>query len=373
MAGGGSGGHVTPLLAVAKELKKVSTGAEIVVLTDRGFFENSKNLFKDLPDVKISKIYAGKLRRYHSKSLLWHFLYLPVLFKNIRDIIYTAIGFVQAFFVYIKIRPDVVFCKGGFVCIPVGCIAHLLKIRLIIHDSDTKPGLTNRVLSKFAETILTGMPEQFYDYSKSKMIYSGIPVDSRYSNIDSKIKKKYKTTLGFDDNAKVMLLTGGGNGSESMNKMMNSVAGELLKSGWGIIHLTGGGKSEESLKVRSELSDDLQKLWLIEEFTDMVPRMLAADIVIARTSASTLQECANSKKCVIGIASPHLADQQMNSKFFSKKDAIIALDENEIDSSGAKLLTAISKITEGDYSENLYKYFAKPDATGKIVDVILKT
>lgn len=377
LVGGGSGGHVTPLKAIASELLKKEPDSELYLITDRSFYKRANQLFSETKVVFIKKIFAGKYRRYRGKSFIWHVTHLPTLLKNLRDGIYFIIGFLQSVFLLIRIRPDVVFFKGGFLCVPVGYAASLFGVRIIIHDSDTKPGLTNRILARFADVIATGMPEEFYPYDKKRMIYTGIPVASSFQPITKEKQSEYKRQLGFNSDQPVLLLTGGGNGSVNLNNILSRVAGELLQQGWGIIQLAGVNKAEDSKLVRSKIPKNLQKNWQIDEFADMVSRLLAADVIVARTSASTLQECANAKKLVVGIASPHLEDQNMNSEFFASKKAIVSLDEEKLQNNESQLLQTVIKSFQAsnnssEYARNLHSHFAKPSAASDLANLILK-
>jgi UDP-N-acetylglucosamine--N-acetylmuramyl-(pentapeptide) pyrophosphoryl-undecaprenol N-acetylglucosamine transferase len=377
LAGGGSGGHVTPLKAIARQLRLQKGTVELYVITDRSFYGRAQEIFADMADVRIKRIFAGKLRRYHSKSLFWHAVHLPTLLKNIRDLIYIALGTIQSLWLLIRTRPDVVFCKGGFVCVPVGYVAHLFKIPIIIHDSDTKPGLTNRMLSRFARTIATGMPAEFYPYEPSKMVYSGMPVENAYQPQSKKQQDEHKSALGFEPSRPVLLLTGGGNGSIPLNEILSRGAGELLKQGWGVIHLAGKGKVGAVEAVRGQLPKNLQQNWHIEEFAQMAPRLLAADIIVARTSANTLQECANAQKAVIGVPSPHLADQNMNAEYFNSKNALVVLAESSLDEPST-LVSAVSELFENQdkaksLAKTLHDNFAKPDAAKELAKLILAT
>lgn len=344
----------------------------VTAVVDRGFKSQAESLFAE-DDLKIKAIFAGKYRRYHSKSFAWHILHLPTLIKNIRDVLYLCIGLIQSLLTLVLRRPQVVFCKGGFVCVPIGIVARLLRIPLVIHDSDTRPGLTNRILSRWACYIGTGMPVEFYPYDRSITTYTGIPVSSAFRPVASAEQQRHKAKLGFGRSQKVLLITGGGNGADSLNKKVVKVVGELLESGWGIVHLAGRGKANTLQRVKDSLDSHIRDNWQIEEFTDMVPRMLAADVVIARTSASTLQECANAKKRVIGIPSPHLEDQSMNADFFASKQAILAVDQTEVTSE--QLIDHIRTMSGAKavrYGTTLHAEFARPQAAQDITDLIMK-
>lgn len=370
LAGGGSGGHVTPLKAIYDNLDANSVSTRVIV--DRGFSAQTRTLFNG-EDVTIKTIFAGKYRRYQSKSVLWHLTHLPTLLKNVRDIVLLLLGFVQSLAILVSYRPDVVFCKGGFVCVPVGLAAHLLRVPLVIHDSDARPGLTNRILSRWAQRIGTGMPTDFYPYDASKTSYTGIPVDRAFRPVSQKKQQEYKQQLGFSNEQSVLLVTGGGNGADSLNQKVSEVVGDLLADGWGIVHLAGKGKTGKLLKQQRSIPEKVRENWRIEEFADMVPCMLAADVVLTRTSASTLQECANARKCVIGVPSPHLDDQAMNAQFFASKQAIIAVDQTEL--SPQELLEVIASVVGNrgeDLATTLHGLFARPSAAADITRLLLE-
>ena len=155
--GGGSGGHVTPVVAVFKEILKKNKKAELRFWCDKKFLPQAEKTMKSAfgERVKISSIHSGKLRRYNHLTLLQHFTIPSVVFGNIADFFKNILGVFQAFFKLIFWRPDVIFCKGGFVCVPAGLAAWVLRIPIVIHDSDAHPGLANRILSKFARKIAT--------------------------------------------------------------------------------------------------------------------------------------------------------------------------------------------------------------------------
>ncbi len=317
MVGGGSGGHVTPLKAVAERILEKHSNAQIEVVTDRRFGPQTREVFASLQDIKITEIYAGKFRRYNSKSFAWHVVHLPTVLKNLVDIFLVAIGTVQIVIKFARKKPDVVFCKGGFVSVPVGFVARLYKLPMIIHDSDTHAGLSSRIISRWASKIATGMPTKYYDYPQEKMIYTGIPVDEGFTPIADSARQKLKKRLGFDT-APLVLVTGGGTGAERLNLALERVGEGLIEKGWQIIQITGKGKSEPAINARGELENSRSSRWVIEEFKPLKDYILAADVVVTRTGATTMQELANSKKTVITIPSRFLSGghQLKNAQMF---------------------------------------------------------
>ena len=151
VVGGGSGGHVTPVLAVAREILKIRPRAKIEFWTDKKYYKNARKLMvENGMDLRVRKIAAGKLRRYTNFTFVTYLRNFDVVLKNIADFFKIIGGFIQSFFRLVFNRPDVIFLKGGYVCLPVGMVARFLRIPYVIHDSDAVPGLTNRLLSKKA-------------------------------------------------------------------------------------------------------------------------------------------------------------------------------------------------------------------------------
>jgi UDP-N-acetylglucosamine--N-acetylmuramyl-(pentapeptide) pyrophosphoryl-undecaprenol N-acetylglucosamine transferase len=174
VTGAGSGGHITPVLAVAHELKKQQEDIRIVYIGQKG------DSLADVPaaDQNIDEVFliqAGKLRRYHGEG--WRqLLDLPTMWKNIRDAGRVVVGLFQSFNLLRKIRPEVIFIKGGFVGVPVGLAAAVLRIPYITHDSDALPGLANRIIAPWAKKHAVGLPKEVYSYPPDKTITVGVPL-----------------------------------------------------------------------------------------------------------------------------------------------------------------------------------------------------
>src|SRR6266542_1536153 len=217
--GGGSGGHVTPVVAVLRELRKEETDLEIRFWCDKKFAPEARGIIQHYdPSILVDTVLAGKLRRYHSLPV-WLQLLRPfsILLPNIRDLLLVGCGFLQSIVKLFLWRPDVVFTKGGFVCLPVGCAAWLLKIPLVIHDSDAHPGLTNRVLAKFATAIATGAPLKYYSYPAEKAQYVGTPVNEAFQPFTLEERKELKESFGFNPKLPLVVVTGGGLGAQTIN------------------------------------------------------------------------------------------------------------------------------------------------------------
>src|SRR5665648_431048 len=216
--GGGSGGHVTPVVAVLRVLKHQEPNSDIRFWCDRGFYKHAVATVHHFDEtIVVDKIFAGKLRRYNNIPLWKQLLRPDIVLPNIRDGFFITLGFFQSLIKLIIWRPDVVFAKGGFVCLPVGLATHILRIPLVIHDSDAHPGLTNRVLSRWATSIATGAPLKYYRYPKSKSRYVGIPVSSDCHPYSETEKAEHKQLLGFDVDRPLAVVIGGGLGAKRLN------------------------------------------------------------------------------------------------------------------------------------------------------------
>ena len=168
--------------------------------------------------VPVHVIRAGKLRRYHGVPLVRQLLDIPTVVRNLRDIAYIVIGFVQSFVLLLRFKPDVVFAKGGYVCLPLGYAAKLLRIPLVIHDSDARPGLTNKLLGRFAQAIATGSPLENYNYPAERSSYTGVPIDPAFHPFTEAEQRAARDTIGIVDIDKpLIVVTGGGLGAESIN------------------------------------------------------------------------------------------------------------------------------------------------------------
>ncbi len=225
--GGGSGGHVTPVVAVLKELRQAHPRVELRFWVDRKFAPQARSIVAVYDEtIPISTIAAGKFRRYHHLNFWQHLFWPSLVFRNIGDAFLVGLGFIQSFFKLLFWRPDVVFTKGGYVCLPVGLAAALLRIPLVIHDSDAHPGLTNRVLARFATSIGTGAPLEYYAYPRHKAEYVGIPVASEFKPFSAPAQRAAKIEWGITPAQPLLVVTGGGLGARRLNR----VVAESLKS-----------------------------------------------------------------------------------------------------------------------------------------------
>ena len=365
-AGGGSGGHVTPVLAVINELKKHDAELQVVFVTDKKFGSQAAEIMqKAAVPVRTKKIIAGKFRRFHRVSFVKQLLDIPTVLRNIRDFFYTLVGFLQSFWLLIRFKPDVVFTKGGFVCVPLGLVARLMNIPIVIHDSDAHPGLANRILARWTTSIATGSPLENYNYPAARAHYVGIPVNGTFHPIKAEERQRLKGLLGLHDTKKpLIVVTGGGLGARNINRAITAIAPQLLDMA-AIVHITGTQGYQEVLSRAPEHIDYLAKPFIS---AGMAPLFGAADIVITRAGATTMQELAAMAKAVIIVPNPYLTGghQLKNAEVYAKESAAVIVDEDELVANTAVLRRRIEELLKdarkrAQLGARLHR-FAKPDA-----------
>lgn len=371
--GGGSGGHVTPVRAVLNELARHDKGVQAYFICDRTFGPHAEKIMASasLP-VTTRRVFAGKLRRYHGVSVLRQLLDFETTFKNIGDIGLIGLGFIQSFFLLLKWRPDVVFTKGGFVCLPAGLAAAILRIPLVVHDSDAHPGLTNRMLARFATRIATGAPLEHYPYPKAKSTYVGIPVDAAFRPYPADEQKAAKARLGLPDTEKpLVVVTGGGLGARRINHAVAAIARDMVPHA-AIYHITGAAQLDETLKRAPELAEYLVVPFVADGMAEVIG---AADVVVTRAGATTLLEVAASAKAAVIIPNAMLTGGHQVKNAAVYADAAVVLDESSIVKEPSALLQAIMRLLEDpkrrqELGASLHT-FAKPDAALDTAELIV--
>jgi UDP-N-acetylglucosamine--N-acetylmuramyl-(pentapeptide) pyrophosphoryl-undecaprenol N-acetylglucosamine transferase len=378
LTGGGSGGHITPLLSLARELKQQAPDCQIVYIGHKGDnFDSLKLAAKDF-DFTVF-INGGKFRRYHGGSWLFNILDIRTWLLNIRDFFRVIKSIGTCLKIINKFQPDVVFSKGGFVAVPVGLAARLRRIPIVTHDSDAVPGLANRIVGRWARLHATGMPAEFYDYPKNTIEYVGIPIDSRIKRVTPKLQKQTKHGLKLPEDSEVLLLSGGGNGSEHLNELLIAISRHLLESNLSlqIIHIAGKAHEESVKRAYQHLLPKAQqnRVRTLGFSPDFYSLSAAADLIITRAGATTLAELAVAGKACIIIPAPFLAGghQLKNAQQLADNDAAVVLDDSvEAD----ELLAVINELLNDNSRrwqlvKNLYAT-AQPDAAVKLAGLILK-
>lgn len=305
MTGGGTAGHVTPNIALIPELQ--AKDYDISYIGSYNGIESQ--LIGDL-GIPYYGIASGKLRRYIDP-------------KNLSDPFKVVKGFGQARSLLRKLKPDVVFSKGGFVSVPVVLAAKSCGIPCVIHESDMTPGLANKICIPCAHRVCTNFPETMQHLPAAKAVLTGSPIRQELFRGN---KNKGLDFCGFDDKKPVILIIGGSLGAVAVNKAVRQILPQLLEQ-FQVIHLCGKGKLDTSLQ---NTKGYVQYEYIKEELSDL---MAAADVMISRAGANAICEILALRKPNILIplsAEASRGDQILNAASFEKSGYSIVIQENEI-------------------------------------------
>lgn len=379
LTGGGSGGHITPLLAIAAELKRTQPKITIIYIGQTG--DKLGDIPANHPAIdKVFTVRAGKLRRYHGEG--WkQLLDIPTMFKNIRDMFYLLIGIFQSRKLLKELQPDIIFVKGGFVGVPVGLAAGTLGIPYITHDSDAIPGLANRIIARKAALHAVALPAEIYQYPADRTVSTGIPLQKEFNPVTASLKKQYRQQLNMSEKALYLFIIGGGLGSQRINKAVTEIVPHLLHEfpNLQVIHAVGraNGKDVTTAYAQSVAPEEHGRV-VVKDYIDDVYRYSgAADIVITRAGATNLAEFALQGKACIVIPSPFLAGghQLKNAQYLSDQHAAVVLDETDLLADSNRLAKLVSDLLQNDHQRKTladnFSRFAKPNATKDLATLIL--
>jgi UDP-N-acetylglucosamine--N-acetylmuramyl-(pentapeptide) pyrophosphoryl-undecaprenol N-acetylglucosamine transferase len=303
--GGGSAGHVTPNIAIINELDHQEWNIK--------YIGSKKGIEKELIskiNIPYHEISSGKLRRY-------------VDFENVKDIFRVLRGCLEARKILKKLRPNLVFSKGGFVSVPVIVAARSLGIPIFIHESDMTPGLANKISQRFATKIFTSFEEteKFFPKNQTKAI--GSPIRKEILNGSPEQGRHF---LGFHQKLPVLTIMGGSLGAKKINEAVRESIHDLT-SKYQIVHLCGKGNVDQTLVG---LPGYKQFEYIHEELPDI---LAATDTVITRGGSNAIFEFLALKIPMLIIPlgrAQSRGDQILNAKSFEEKGYSLTLEEENL-------------------------------------------
>ena len=401
--GGGSGGHITPAVAVIREILEKRPRAEVEFWTDFKYFKNVTKLCSEIgvswaegreskkgrkgPVIRVRRTLAGKFHRYAGWKFKDYFVHFDItvkdlIFGNILGFLGFLGGLFVSFFRLMFSRPNIIFLKGGYTCLPVGMMARLFHIPYIIHESDSIAGLANRLLMKKALKVAFGMPPKAEIMEKHKnYVCTGIPVAPEFKEVSLYKTEQLKKAFSFSPDKPLVVITGGSQGSENLNETTRLILPELLK--FTSVALVAGRKHYENMldlkKYENWDHATLESNFRMWEFnTTMDELMGAADVVVSRAGATTIAELASLKKATILVPFERLpgSHQLENAKRLVAANAAIMVSDAEMMKSPAKLFEAIKHLVHSprlraDLAEHLHEE-AHADAAKRLADLILE-
>ncbi len=353
LTGGGTGGHLVPLVAVAKVIKGFAADTEFLFMGPKGEMEIKFMAEAGIPS---KFVLAGKLRRYFS-------------FLNFTDFFKIIFGFVQSLFHLLVFMPDAIFSKGGFASFPVVLAGWIYRIPVLIHESDSAPGLANIVLGRLASRIAVSYPDAEKEFPAEKVVLTGNPL--RW-DIASGNAQKAKDLFHLNEARKTIFIYGGSLGSKIINDKITNILPELVRN-YQVIHQTGVKNFEAVTRKVGELGIKIERdnyypvAFIGEELKDI---LAVSDLVISRAGANSISEFAANGKAsvIIPIESSNGDHQRKNAYAVEKIGGCIVLEENNLGEN--LLLSRINDILNDDdlrkkMEENVRKFY-HPDAAEKI-------
>lgn len=368
LVGGGTAGHVLPLTALASELKAQGVATRLII--DRSATANSSiGGYVGL----VNRLWTGKFRRYHGRSWLNRLSDVDTLLLNLKDMFLIGLGTAQCIGLMLLKRPDVIFINGGAIGVPVGLTARMLRVRYLIHESDTKPGLANRLIGGGARRILLGLTP-IGELEDRKTYFTGIPLRESYIKWRGHDASEIKNELGLDPKRPLVLVTGGSQGSGVVNQAIMHIAPELTEFA-NVIHICGPKHIKSVTEASQLFPKHYRALGFAQE--EMGQYLASATVVVARAGATTLAELAYFAKPAILIPNPLLVGghQLSNASLFAQAEAAEVLAEAQLTEDPGSLLALLKALLDStkrrrQLSENI-ALFAKPNATADIVGHIL--
>jgi UDP-N-acetylglucosamine--N-acetylmuramyl-(pentapeptide) pyrophosphoryl-undecaprenol N-acetylglucosamine transferase len=362
--GGGTGGHFYPIIAVAQKVNKIIDqekiiGAKLYYVSNEPY--DKQALMEN--SLEFQEVSAGKLRIYFS-------------IKNFFDLFKTAIGVLRAIFKIFSIYPDVVFGKGGYASFPALFAARILRIPVVIHESDSAPGRVNVWAGKFAKRIAVSFPEAVQFFPENKVAWTGQPVRTEIE--EKSEKSKALEYFKLESNLPVLLILGGSQGAELINNTVLDALPRLVEK-YQIIHQTGVKHYKlVSGEANVALSNNINKnrYMPIAYLSSLQMKMAAgaADTIVSR-AGSTLFEIANwgVPSILIPFTESNADHSKKNAFNYARAGACSVIEEMNMTAN--ILVHEINNIVENKdvwerMSQNA-KNFSKPDAAEKIAREIL--
>lgn len=354
LVGGGTGGHITPLIAVGEEL----TARKIPFIFIGSADSREEKMITDI-SWQFMGIAAGKWRRYTT--------WLSLL-ENIVDAGRVVLGIFQAIKIIKKTNAKLIFSKGGFVAVPVVLAAKLTGRPIVIHESDTVMGVANKISARFARRVLTNFSPSVFSFADRRFVQVGMPIRRSLRQAAAlKAPKKSRP---------LVLVLPGSQGSVAINNYLKATLGRLIAVA-DVVHLTGEKEYPQFAELRQQLAAKDQGRYKPYGFIDReLPLYFQmADLLVTRASATTTAEAALFKKAVFLIPLPTAAGnhQVINAKILERAGAAYVREQHQLTPElfardVEDLLANPARLT--GYGEALHNYFDQSETIRKVIEEI---
>lgn len=326
IAGGGSGGHIYPALAIVKGLHDIYPSLDVLYLGTQHGMEQELVPRANIP-----------FRTIHARGLLG-----KGVSQKLRGVASAFRGLVEAHHLMRKFRPDVVVGTGGYVSGPVGLAAIMLKRPLILQEQNVWPGFTNRKLAPYAKTVIIPFDEG-KRYFPGTVRFSVIqnPVHVEHPEVT---REKARIAVGMDPKLTVLLATGGSQGSQALNQfLLRWLPVVQERDDWGLVWATGKryfGMVQDEIR-RLGITLDPKRVHVVEYFYDIQTHYRAADLFFGRSGAMTLADCLAFGLPAVFVPSPNVSEdhQTKNAQVLMERGAGTMVAEADLSRLGAQVLS----------------------------------
>ncbi len=364
LTGGGSGGHFYPLIAVAEELRNLKEEQKVREM-ELYFFSSTPYDEDELHRlaIKFRHIYAGKLRVYFS---LW----------NLRDAFMMVLGIFQALWKIFVVYPDAVFTKGGYAAFPVVVAAGVLRIPMIMHESDTVSGRVNRITARLATYIYTAFEETEQQFPSKEVYAVGLPIREKIKHPQTEGAREY---LHLKDDKPVLVVLCGSQGAEKINDLIVAILPDLVKDFY-IIHQTGINNFTAVQRAANFVLSDSSDAERYKPFDFLDSRGIQmsaglADLIISRSGSSLFEIAAwGVPSILIPLPHSHGQHQLYNAMAYQKSGACLVIEEDNLTPSVFKreleeLMKDRARLQE---MSKAALEFHRDDAARKIAETLVK-
>lgn len=353
LTGGGTAGHVIPNLALLPLLAREGWRAEYI-----GSETGIEKRLVEAQGIPFHGIPSGKLRRYFD----W---------KNFSDPFRVVSGVFKAWSILGRLRPRVVFSKGGFVAVPVVFAARARGIPVIVHESDLTPGLANRLAIPFAKAVCASFPETMIHLPPSKAVLTGAPIRAELFKGDPARGEAFlglPGSAGAEGEGKALLLiVGGSMGSRNLNKAVRAVLADLLQR-YRVAHLCG----KDGLDPALDGKPGYRQLEFVS--AEMPDVLAAADMILSRAGSNAIFEFLALQKPHLLVPLPLTAsrgDQILNAQAFAAEGYSRVLPEEEM--GGGRLLHELEMLAaQAEMHRQAMRGSPFRDGAQKVMDVIAR-
>lgn len=344
LTGGGTAGHVTPNIALIPRLRELGYDIQYI-----GSYDGIEKKLIEEMDIPYHGISSGKLRRYFD-------------LKNFSDPFRVIKGYAEARSILKKLKPDIVFSKGGFVAVPVVLAAKHCHIPVIIHESDMTPGLANKLAIPSATKVCCNFPETLQYLPQDRAVLTGSPIRAELHEGSRLAALEF---CRFTADKPVLMVIGGSLGSANVNNAIRGILPELLKT-FQVVHLCGKDKLDPSLE---NTQGYVQFEYIKKELADL---FALADVVVSRAGANAICELLELRKPALLIplgSNASRGDQILNAESFQRQGFCEVLLEETL--KPELLLETISKLytSRADYIRAMEKS-SQSNAIEKITGLI---